>query len=36
MSLLTTIESFVKDIPKFEFKKIENGNALYYALTFNF
>jgi hypothetical protein len=36
MSITTNIESFVNDVPKFEFKGIENGDAIHYALTFKF
>ena len=36
MSVITNIESFVNDIPKFELNRIENGDALYFALTFKY
>ena len=36
MSVVTDIESFVNEIPKFEFNQIENGDALYYALTYKY
>ena len=36
MSVVTNIESFVNDIPKFEIKRIKNGDVFYYALTFKY
>ena len=36
MSITTNIESFINDIPRFEFNRINNGNAIYYALTFKY